>query len=355
MNELSIADIKRMLQDRVESLASELMPEGRAKGTYWSGCSPLRAEKNPSFSIWLKGAGRGAFKDFGGDAKGDVIDLVALLACGGIFPPTREARIAAIQWGKKWLGLDGATPAEIRQRAAVARDNARARARQEQIVREERRRRAYDFWRAGARAGGSPVETYLKSRAIDVKGCALALEHTLRFSPSMRHPVEPHIGPAMLAKFCHADGAFAALHMTFLRPDGSGKADVGRPKIILGSYAGAMIRLGCGDSGLSTEEASRAGVAGDLLLGEGIENTLSGAVARPDLRAWAAGSLDNLGNVPKLPCISGVIVLKDNDIKPQAQAAFLRAYAKICGLGLPVAEAPALGAKDHNDCLRNVA
>ena len=52
--------------------------------------------------------------------KGDVIDLIAVFACGGGAPPSRECRTRAFQWARDYLGLSKATPAEIVQRRREA-------------------------------------------------------------------------------------------------------------------------------------------------------------------------------------------------------------------------------------------
>ncbi len=104
------------------------------------------------------------------------------------------------------------------------------------------------------------------------------------------------------------------------------------------------------------EKAAEAGEAGPAGVSEGIEDALSAAVADPDLRMAAAGSLPNLLTVPDHAAASAYLVFRDNDWnKPQAVALFERALAHFKAFGKPVravAMPPSWG-KDVNDAFRS--
>ena len=355
MSDLTIPEIKTMLQDRVGDLAARLAPNGKRKGGYWMGPSPLRADSvNDTFGIWLSGAARGAFKDFVSGDKGDVIDLVAMLACGGGCPPSRESRGEALAWSRDFLGVSGRDPARARTLAKEASERRAQREAAEEAERARKWRRAFDLWLAGGAMRDSAADGYLWTRGVDARAIP-NLEASLRFARRVEHPLEPHVGPAMLGKFSDASGNFAALHVTFVKPDGSGKADVAKPKIIFGGFAGAAVRISRGASGLKAEEAALAGIREPLTLLEGIEKALLAAQERPEWRVWAAGSLDNLGNQPALPCVSNFLVIKDNDVKPAAVKALERGLEKLRAKGLPVDCFGAIGgAKDLTDLLKGV-
>lgn len=343
---LSVPEIKALLQDRVGELAPALVPEGKRQGRYWLARSPLRDEKNESFAIWLTGAGRGAWKDFGSGDKGDIIDLIAVFACGGGCPPSIDARKGAIHWAKTWLGLDRGGVDASSLRRAFKRVAAQTQRRDED-ERGQKQKKAFEIWLAGDGLRDTVADVYLRARGIDLRAIP-NLEASLRFCARIKHPHCDHVGPAMLGKFVGPIGDFRACHVTFLAQDGAGKAALERPKIIYGSFTGAVIRLTRGESGLSPEEAP----PGPCVVGEGIETVLTAALARPDWRAWAAGTLDNMGNVPKHRCVDAWIVAADNDLKPTARESFERALAKISALGLPVVVARAFGEKnDLNDLL----
>jgi hypothetical protein len=354
--ELTIAEIKAMLADRVHDLARELAPRGKRRGVYWLGPSPLRADStHDSFAIWLSGAAKGAWKDFVSGDKGDVIDLVACLACQAGCPPSREERGRALAWARDWLGVSGRSPAEARARAVEARANAARREAEEAAARAAKQRRAFDLWLSGVAMRDTAGEAYFRSRGVEARAIP-HLEPSLRFKPRLEHPFEPHAGPAALAKFVAPDGGFAAVHCTFIAADGSGKADVGKAKIIFGSFAGAAIRVSRGVSGLTVAEAIAAGVSEPLAICEGVEDALTIAQARPEWRVWAAGSLDNIGNQPAPACVSDFLVVADNDAKPAARAALERGLYKLQRHNRPITIARALGnAKDFNDLLRGAA
>jgi hypothetical protein len=103
-----------------------------------------------------------------------------------------------------------------------------------------------------------------------------------------------HSGPALAAGMQFGDGAFAAVHLTYLEADGSDKlrlwkrppnrltGDVGEPfpaKKIQGAAGAAAIRL--------------APPAADMAVAEGIETALS-CTSAGGPAAWAAGSLNNM-------------------------------------------------------------
>lgn len=359
MTRLDIADIKALLIERLDALVGELVPGAIAKGDHWEARSPLRVDRRSgSFCVWRRGKVAGGWKDFASDEKGDVLDLVACVRCGANVPPTREDRVAAIKWAKGWLGLAVADPAELARVREKAKRQASAAQLREVEERKRKRRRAHEIWMSGRDWRGSPVEAYLRARGVDVERIG-AWDDGLRYAPRLSHWVESHVGPAMLGAFRHPKSGFSGLHATFLLPDGSGKADLDRPKLMMGSVAGAAIRLTRGESERTLEElesdvrAIGRGCAGELALCEGIEDAVTVAAARPELRCWAVGSLGNLGAQPASAAISAYLVCADNDWgKPAAVASFEKQIAALKRHGVPVAVARAHAGKDMNDLAR---
>src|SRR5262249_35179457 len=78
---------------------------------------------------------------------------------------------------------------------------------------------AGSIWRGCEPASGTVVEAYLRSRGIDC-----TLPETIRFVPSLSHR-SGHSGPGMIALIEHAEHGHVAIHRTWLKSDGSGKAD----------------------------------------------------------------------------------------------------------------------------------
>jgi hypothetical protein len=155
-------------------------------------------------------------------------------------------------------------PATIAQRERAERAEAEKRARQARAV-----------WDASLPIGNSPAETYLRGRGI-----TCAMPSTLRFHPEAWHGPTARRHPALVAMIEGAEGF--AVHRTYMRPDGTGKARIEPAKAMLGATAGGAVRLTCGP--------------GPLLIGEGIESSLSARILLGDLTvsAWAALSTSGM-------------------------------------------------------------
>ena len=168
-------------------------------------------------------------------------------------------------------------------------------------ARQRKREAARKTWAGSAPAAGTIVDTYLTSRALP----GLAASAALRFRGDTSHPEGGWL-PAMVAEVVGPDGAFLAVHRTFLRRDGSGKADVEPQRASLGSPWGGAVRLDH--------------LAEEIVIGEGIE-TCASAGRLLGLPAWAAISAGNLGKGVALPAeVRRVTIAADRD-RPGEQAA----------------------------------
>ena len=209
-------------------------------------------------------------------------------------------------------------PAVIAQREAQAKAQA-----------ERKERQALSLWNEAQPIRGTIAETYLRGRGI-----TCALPDTLRFHPAAWHPTAQRI-PAMLAR---VDGAERfAVHRTYLRHDGSGKAAVAPDKAMLGATAGGAVRLTEGQDALA--------------VGEGIETTLSlvCGLLRGPVTAWAALSTSGMSGL-RLPDRPGkLIIATDGDEAGQAAGNALATRA--AALGWTVSTLPAPTGRDWNDIL----
>src|SRR4051812_10908600 len=188
----------------------------------------------------------------------------------------QEAVLAALCSGGLW----GGPPAGLPERAAATGEATAA---------------ALAVWRRTVPIAGTPAEAYLRSRGIK---CA---PPTLRFHPALRHVPSGIALPTLVAAVTvWPDRRPCAVHRTWLRPDGSGKAAVDPPRMTLGPVHGGAVRL---------EPAGR-----QLGVGEGIE---SAASIRPqfDVPAWAALSAGGLRTLalPPLPLAAEVLIGADHD------------------------------------------
>lgn len=188
-------------------------------------------------------------------------------------------------------------PEELKRRRQAA---AAAKAKREAEAERYRQwaiRDAQTIWRSSIAPEGTPVIDYLAhARRIRLP----VLPKSIRFKPD--HPyvrklnkrlVTLHRGPCMIAAVQGPDDRLAAVHQTWIDLDREdGKAVIVDPesgevfpsKMVRGSQKAGAIRL--------DGEAS----AGVLIMGEGIETTLSARLIRPDAAAyWAGVSLGNMG------------------------------------------------------------
>lgn len=150
----------------------------------------------------------------------------------------------------------------------------------------QKARQAQRCWEESQSIEGSCAEYYLRA----IRGIACPLPETLRFNPSCWHGPTGRRYPALVALVCGVD-AFA-VHRTYLRPGGAGKASLaGGDKLMLGRTRGGAVRLIDG--------------AGPLVIGEGIESTLSACLLHgdPSVGAWAALSTSGLRRL-RLPTAS---------------------------------------------------
>lgn len=264
------------------------------------------------------------------------------------------------------------TPAERAaqaERAAAARRRAEEQAQVAERERAKQRQAAWHIWNEGMRAEGTLVRDYLARRGI-LRGLLPALPASIRFHPRLRYTVARDQGrwesiwegPAMLAAIQGPDGKFIGVHRTWIDPARpKGKAEIRDPatgerqdaKKSLGSVMGGAIRL-------------RGNGRGAIVMGEGIETTLSAMVsgAHHGASFWCGVSLGNMagrmaraaaradGTVPKwsgVPDLDGgpsfvppegcdrLVYVEDGDSLP----AMTRAKV-LCGLRRAMALRPGL-------------
>ncbi|WP_206169678.1 DUF7146 domain-containing protein [Tropicibacter alexandrii] len=198
---------------------------------------------------------------------------------------------------------------------------------------EEKRRanQAFAVWKETQQITGTVAETYLRGRGI-----ICDLPDTLRFHPACWHGATATRHPAMVA-LIEGGGDFA-VHRTYLRADGAGKAGVSPDKAMLGAASGGAVRL--------TDDP------GPLVVVEGIETALSlacGLLQRP-VTIWAALSTSGLRRLSLPPSPGRLTIAPDGDDAGRSAAYALaeRAHA----LGWTVSTLPAPNGRDWNDILQ---
>lgn len=347
-----IADVKALLTARVDALVAHCAPGGRRENGYWIARNPTRDDRHAgSFWVILQRPGMtpGAWRDEATGERGDVIDLICYTQ--------RLDRKGALAWAKDWLNYK-ALPATAIAQARKTQEETNRRA-DEIAARKlaENQASAGRLYRQSKLAPfrGSTADLYLASRGIDL-GLLSRVPGSLGALPRMRHTETDTMWPVMVAGMQAPDGRMLAVHRTFLAIDGSGKAPVEPARKIWPSFKGLAIRLWRGASDMAIMDALKHGVVDTLALVEGVEDGLSVALARPDLRIWAAGSLGNLREIEIPPNCSTVVVCADNDWgKPQAEKQLGEALRAIARQGVTVKVARSPIGKDMNDCLRGAA
>jgi len=199
-------------------------------------------------------------------------------------------------------------------------------------ARQRKQDAALRLWNGSTPPVGTIADTYLTGRALP----GLAASSALRFRGDCHHPEGGRL-PALVALVQDAAGALIAAHRTYLRRDGTGKAEVEPVKASIGPVWGGAIRLDT--------------IAEELVIGEGIETSAS-AGRLLGLPAWAAISAGNLAAGLLLPAeVRRVVIAADAD--PSGERAARQAALRWQREGRSVRIArPDKSGRDFNDLLR---
>lgn len=345
---LSIDELKDRLLAQIEALVPQLAPPATGsfrKGDLYYTLNPGRADRSVgSFVVHMGGPKAGQWCDYavpGREGRGDIIDLFGLAL--GLSTPA-----ARIKEARRWLGLDTEDPAtrRARQDHAARMKAERARRAEEDKARAEKRKGIAKaiFLSAQERILGTPVDSYLAGRGIDLR----ALPHlsgAIRFHPECRyyHDIEetdPETGevrrrstyrtmPAMVTALARGP-EIVDCHRTYLerQPDGRWtKAALPDTKKVLTDYSGASARL-CGETGPRGGQLKlrQAPPGSTVWITEGIENGLSliairALTGKPPAFVIAAGAVFNFSRVELPETIGTVVLAADNDTGEQARAA----------------------------------
>ena len=281
-----------------------------ALGGRWSGGSgmarcPAHDDRNPSLNISDGDNGRPVFHCFAGCDFRDV----------------RDALHQRGLWDERGV-------ARRPDPASVA-----LRKREEKVEREVASRRALNVWHDGTAIAETLAERYLNARGI-----TCPLPPSLRYVRDCWHRDGKPL-PAMVA---YVNGAvLPAIHRTYLAIEGSGKAALASPKMMLGPTAGGAVHL--------------SSAPGPLVVTEGIEtglSLLSGLLPGP-VTVWAALSARGMAGL-HLPARPGRLTIApdgDDVGRGAAEALAIRAHA----LGWRVSMLSPPDGFDWNDVLTGKA
>jgi hypothetical protein len=376
------AELAKRIEEVCRAIGLSGGPDGHGE---WQCLPTAQGGEGDSFKVHIGQDGRrGVWKHFASGEAGDALDLVAYVLFASDISK-------ALAWARAWLGYDAAPPAPEEQRRLAAR------AREAEAAEAERRKRkraaAFKLWlEAQVSVAGTPVETYLRDRGIDLR--ALGRQPgALRFHPRVHRYEENPVTkrheareayPAMLLSIVNAAGETIGCHRTYLAAHADGRVtkatlpDGSKAKKSWGDVKGGWISLWKGqlpngrqgkrfadlvdadagawvdpDTGEVTEEHANNSVH----VSEGAEDGLTVAVLDPRLRVIAAVSVGNLKALALPPAIKFVTIVRQDDSgNPRAlratSAAIAAAIARWHGEGRTVYVIdPPRGFKDINDQL----
>ena len=292
-------------------------------GRTWRGECPINgcsAGKKADGAFWIDPRSQ-RFGCFSCDEKGDAIALEHALRSTGVetirHAAARLARVDLEQWDAE--RKDAFVPvAGLGRTSGPSAGERRAREAEREALRAVEAARDADreawilelaqaTWRGARPARGTPVEAYLRARGVVGRPLDLALEQ-VRFHPEAHHSREAGRDlrlPGMIGLIVAPLGLEAVptggIHVTYLAEGGDlvwRRAEVRRSKTVWGppQLSPAAVRPG-------DDRPDRWGGVwltpptgpGPLMVGEGIESTLSAAVlAGEPARAVAALSLNAL-------------------------------------------------------------
>ena len=282
----SIADLSADLADRAESFCRHYFPEGRKQGNYWQ-VGDTSGAKGQSLAIRLQAQGgrkAGSWQDFATGEYGDLIDLLQeRLGSVTLKETLREAR--------SFLGVFPCPAMPREPRKAECPDTASA----------KRIARARKLFAAGKPVLGTLAATYLQGRGITRLGPALRYHPRVFLRRGEDDADPPRRAPALLAKITDNRGQVTGCARFYLDPSTGGLAEIESPKRILGQLHGHAIRFWSGTTRC------------DLIVGEGLENTLSVGTALPEFDLASCLTATHLGLFIPPPGIKRIWIAWDND------------------------------------------
>lgn len=269
---------------------------------------------------------RGVFHDHEAGVSGGVL---AMVVHAGAAATTAEAARLLEDGGELPRREDDDAKARRRMREAQAR--------------ADRIAAAGALWNAREALTGTTAETYLRA----ARRIAAPLDRAaLAFVPNAPvYPYRPdhHRRPAMAARVCDGRGRFLGCHLTYLHPDGMGKASLTSARKMVGPVGGGHVRLIPGTR---------------LVVAEGVESALSaweaaGACEQVSGKALGAVAALSAGGVSSLDWpdgTTGLIIAPDRDASGTGERAAKALARRASDHGLSVAFLyPPTGCGDWND------
>ena len=280
----TLSELKDKVKDRarVEDVAALRIRGMKRSGNYYKALCPFHADRTPSFFINTR---TNRYRCYSCGANGDAIQF--LMDIDGLSFNETVYQLAELYGLVETPGKPAILKRKQPPRPQLYGD--------EQADNQKEIEKARAFLKSSIPAHNTLAEIYLKTRGIDPAKLPAGVMVQLRFLPAVQywHTPESKTAPKMLGEFPaliaplqNHERAIQGVHITYLKPDGTGKIELrdnGKKlpaKKMKGKPWGCAIRLGM--------------PAPLMVFAEGIENGLSSLIAKPDWPVWVGGSLGNL-------------------------------------------------------------
>lgn len=310
--DVSAREIAQMLNKEAPRLCRMLYPTGTEAGGFFC-IGSIHGEAGNSLKVRLTGNKMGTWADYACDendphGKGDMLKLVQHTVA------EQPTVAGAIKWAKGWLGIESMSGDQLEQHRRRAEAAQRRAEQQRDGERADKRRQAEGLWLGGAKIIGTPAFHYLTGRGIDFAAIG-SIPGALRFRGDVYHIEKRQKLPAMCTAFWDIHGQIAACHITWLERLGDGQwtkltGVESAKKIRSPSYWHAHIPINKGAHKVPLKDIPPGT---PVYVSEGIEDALTYAMAKPDARIVAAGTLGNIGAMILPPQSGDLIIIGQHD------------------------------------------
>ncbi len=276
------ADLAQRLAACAEAVCHHYLPNGVRRGSYWI-VGDVSGVKGRSLYVRLRsssGAAAGHWTDAASGQYGDLLDLIRL---NRGLPTLREA----FEEARLFLNEPPRAPRKSSISTAETSD------------RRKPSEAAARLFALTSPISGTTAETYLRGRGITGDLDHPALGFLANCYLRAEGSIEPKPLPALIARVTDLNGRITGVHRTWLRADGSGKADLPEPRKALGELHGHGVRFGIPSVVLAA--------------GEGIETMLALRTALAHLPSVAALSAAHLGALRLPEGLKRLYIACDND------------------------------------------
>lgn len=363
--------IKESLKDLAQAVCEKLLPNGRREGNLYVSHDPVQGDYDhkPALKVRLSG-NVGGWEQFRGGAEGARKDILGLIEY-----VLRTDTKGALAWSRDFLGLKSMSRQEQEAMRQAASAKAQKRQKQDSDRRQWRMKKADELFMARTMQidpdrlsipGLQHALSYFRNREIPLEDVQFLSAQSFRFSPqtewwngaafrtegAARYKTSSGpMFPAVHSSMRSPHGIVTACHCTFLDPLQPIKAPVEPPKLIFGEASGAVIEISYGFVGKPFWATMEPDV---VIICEGVETGLSLALAAPEARVWAGGSITNMGNAPVwLDCVSQIILARDNNHgNPTAQKQIQQTLDKLESWGKPLTVINSHLGDDFNDLMK---